>query len=255
MARVPFIQVFLHLCMRAVETSHANMEPGIQDDGSFVCAQGALSKKEVDQAMLQFRAFDIDGDGVVSFADFATAMTKHNAAFKNPSRQPELRKMFKDADIDNNGQVDRIDFFLMRVRDRRKQRAAAAAVVPAGGGAQAVRSGPSQQHCSAAPSGSQSQGVEDIEEGMISLDVAAILQVAQADRGPGSGTPRSQGSGSSDQATERSYHSAISSQASADSSSTKTSAASGDIEAQGGAPAAAPMRKTNSFLSLGRLRG
>lgn len=235
------------------------MEATIRDDGSFVCAQGALSKREVDQAMLQFRAFDVDGDGVVSFADFAAAMAKHNAAFKNPARHPELRKMFNDADIDNNGRVDRIDFFLMRVRDKRKQREAATAASTAAGGGTAAR-GPPPQQPRVAPSESQSQG-GDIEEGMFSLDLGRIVQVAREDRGPVKGTPSSQ-SGSSDQATERSYNSAISSQASiethlsADSSSTKTSAASGDIEAQGGsAPAAAPPRRTNSFLSLGKLRG
>ena len=87
------------------------MEATIRYDGSFVCAQGTLSKKEVDHAMLQFRAFDVDGDGVVSFEDFATAMAKHNATFKNPVRQLELRKMFKEIDIDQSGAVSSVELY------------------------------------------------------------------------------------------------------------------------------------------------
>ena len=80
-------------------------------DGSFSCPLGRLTKREVEQeskaqlvsklrkqtvtgarvprraqAVVQFRAFDIDEDGVVSFDDFATAMIRHNPALAHPSQ-------------------------------------------------------------------------------------------------------------------------------------------------------------------------
>ena len=39
------------------------------------------------QAVLQFSAFDVDDDGVVSYEDFATAMTRHNPALAHPSKK------------------------------------------------------------------------------------------------------------------------------------------------------------------------
>jgi hypothetical protein len=79
-------------------------------DGSFSCPMGKLTKREVDQerakgvsrpsqghssrvcvchaqAVLQFSAFDVDDDGVVSYEDFATAMTRHNPALAHPSKK------------------------------------------------------------------------------------------------------------------------------------------------------------------------
>ena len=56
-------------------------------DGSFSCPMGKLTKREVDQAVLQFTAFDVDDDGVVSYEDFATAMTRHNPALAHPSKK------------------------------------------------------------------------------------------------------------------------------------------------------------------------
>ena len=75
----------------------------LREDGGFVCPAGTLSKREVDQAMVQFRAFDTDGDGVVSYADFRAAMIKHNPAMGAADKQVELQRRFRDADIDGNG--------------------------------------------------------------------------------------------------------------------------------------------------------
>ena len=42
----------------------------MHDDGSFVCAHGALSPPEVKLARANFVEFDVDGDGLISHQDF-----------------------------------------------------------------------------------------------------------------------------------------------------------------------------------------
>ena len=164
-----------------------------QSDGSFVSPSGRLTRKEVEQATLQFTEFDVDGDGLVSFADFSTAMAKHNSAFADPSKRGQLETMYKGVDLDGNGRVDVVDFMLMRVRAKQGSSTPAAAAA-AGAHRIDVRPG------SAEAGGQNGGGGGDV----VHLDLALIAQAAREDRG--GATPSS-----SDGSTERSFHSAASS--------------------------------------------
>ena len=76
-----------------------------QTDGSFACELGTLTKHEVEEATIQYRAFDVDDDGLISFDDFAMAMQKHSPALARPEKRLQLEQMFHNADIDGSGAV------------------------------------------------------------------------------------------------------------------------------------------------------
>ena len=182
-----------------------------QSDGSFVSPSGRLTRKEVGQATLQFTEFDVDGDGLVSFADFSTAMAKHNSAFADPSKRGQLETMYKGVDLDGNGRVDVVDFMLMRVRAKQGSSTPAAAAA-AGAHRIDVRPG-------SAEAGGQNGGGGGGD--VVHLDLALIAQAAREDRG--GATPSS-----SDGSTERSFHSAASSLPSSSSGPSSTPSTSRD---------------------------
>ena len=136
-----------------------------QDDGSFSCPLGQLTKAEVEQAVVRFRAFDVDEDGVVSYEDFNTAMIRHNPALAHPSQTTHLRHMFRAADIDGSGTIDVIDFVLMRLRNKQEstqpERAAKAWALPSTGN---TASASSSASASASASASLLQVDQDRDE-------------------------------------------------------------------------------------------
>ena len=90
----------------------------MHDDGSFVCAHGALSPPEVELARANFVEFDVDGDGLISHQDFVAAMSRHDPNWAAPNRRAQLDAMYAAVDLDGDGQVDFIDFAVMRVRKK-----------------------------------------------------------------------------------------------------------------------------------------
>lgn len=84
-------------------------------DGSFDCPAGRLTRWEVEQATIQFKAYDIDADGLVSFPDFCTAMVAHDPTLGQPAHRAQLAAMYRSADIDQDGRVELLDFLRMRL--------------------------------------------------------------------------------------------------------------------------------------------
>ena len=157
-------------------------------DGCFVCPEGQLPPHEVEQATTQFQAFDIDNAGSVSFANFATAMIRHDKTFGHPSRRQQLESMYRAADVDGNGRVDLIDFLVMRVRNNRAARSEVAS--------------------DASVRVDIDQASEAMQQQLRFLDLSLITQAAREDRGqPTAGS----GSGSDQALSARSYVTALSS--------------------------------------------
>lgn len=208
--------------------------------GEFVCPQGKLSKRDVDGAMAQFSAFDIDGDGVVSWEDFHFAMTRHDPSLGHPSRRIQLEAMFKAVDVDDSGRVDAIDFLLMTLR--KKQGGAPGR--PQGGG------GHDHQVDVPDDEAGDGGGVGGVTGALRYLDLRLIARVARQDRGLDPDIESGSESGSSEKSpcspisSGRSYNSA---QSSMTSNSNSDSGARSPID--GGSPSA--LRRPSLFARRG----
>jgi hypothetical protein len=87
-------------------------------DGTFSCSLGTLSLDEVSAARVNFEKFDVDGDGIISRADFGAAMCRHDLSFRDSSRREQLDTMYAAVDLDGTGQVTLEKFAVMRVRKK-----------------------------------------------------------------------------------------------------------------------------------------
>ena len=87
-------------------------------DGTFSCSLGTLSLDEVSAARVNFEKFDVDGDGIISRADFGAAMCRHDPSFRDSSRREQLDTMYAAVDLDGTGQVTLEKFAVMRVRKK-----------------------------------------------------------------------------------------------------------------------------------------
>ncbi len=156
-----------------------------QDDGSFSCPLGQLTKAEVEQAVARFRAFDIDKDGVVSYEDFNTAMIRHNPALAHPSQTIHLRHMFRAADINGSGTIELTRWVLMRLRSKLQQestqpeRAAKVSTLPSTGNT-----------ASASPSPSASLRVDQESLGLRDHEACAATSNSSPHSPPGHPAPR-----------------------------------------------------------------
>ena len=74
-----------------------------------------VSDDELRGAERTFARFDVDGDGVISFADFASAMARLEPATAH-SGGAALRAMFDAVDVDGDGAVHFAEFVLMQLR-------------------------------------------------------------------------------------------------------------------------------------------
>ena len=89
--------------------------------GKFVCAQGSLTEHEVDLAMQNFRAYDIDQDGAISLPDFRNAMVSHNPQWGAPEKSADLMKLFRSVDTGGRGLVCFQEFCIMRVGKKNRE--------------------------------------------------------------------------------------------------------------------------------------
>ena len=92
----------------------------MHDDGSFVCAHGALSPPEVELARANFAGFDVDGDGLISHQDFVTAMSRHDPSWAAPNRRAQLDAMYAHVDVGGTGRVTFENFAVMRVQNQQE---------------------------------------------------------------------------------------------------------------------------------------
>jgi hypothetical protein len=97
----------------------------ITASGMFKCAEGELTEAEVVASRRNFRAYDIDGDGVISRQDFEGAMLKYDSMWSDASKKGELDEMYAAVDIDGTGRVDFLKFAAMRVRKKSELASAA----------------------------------------------------------------------------------------------------------------------------------
>ena len=88
-------------------------------DGSFVSAHGSLTPAEVELTQRQFLEFDVDGDQSISRRDFGEAMGRNDPQWREPQRQAKLDAMYAAVDRDGDGRVSFVDFAAMRVRKKR----------------------------------------------------------------------------------------------------------------------------------------
>jgi hypothetical protein len=88
--------------------------------GCFVCSQGTLCKEDVDLSMRNFVAYDVDGDGVISRADFRAAMVAHDPTWSKPEKSADLERLFRSVDTAGTGLVRFVEFCVMRVQKQRK---------------------------------------------------------------------------------------------------------------------------------------
>ena len=91
----------------------------VLEDGSFVCKCGSLSPEELELARQNFLKFDVDGDGVISRADFGQAMGVYDSSWTEESGKLLLDSLFAAANIDGSGRVTPAQFCVMRV-DKKK---------------------------------------------------------------------------------------------------------------------------------------
>ena len=121
----------------ALETPRTMASGNFLPDGSFVCAIGSLTADEVALAKVNFRKFDVDGDGIISRGDFGAAMGKHDASWRSSEKAAQLDSMYAAVDIDGTGTVSFDKFAVMRVRKKltAAERAKAQKVRPPAAGA------------------------------------------------------------------------------------------------------------------------
>lgn len=101
---------------RKLQATLSSSRASFTNDGGFASPEGKLNQRQVAKAMQQFDQWDIDRDGLVSFTDFATAMSRHDPSLADPSKQARLEGMYATVDISGMGSVDAVDFLLMYVR-------------------------------------------------------------------------------------------------------------------------------------------
>ena len=95
-----------------------NFLPQWLPDGSFSCRYGVLTPDEVQLARANFVEFDVDRDGVISRMDFHMAMARHSPAWAAPAKRGQLDAMYAAVDTDGDGRVSFVDFAVMRVRKK-----------------------------------------------------------------------------------------------------------------------------------------
>jgi hypothetical protein len=100
------------------DSSSAQPAGRLQPDGSFVCPLGSLTTAEVVLARENFSKFDVDGDGVISRADFGAAMARYDPSWRDEERRAQLDAMFMAVDLDGSGRVAFDKFAVMRVRKK-----------------------------------------------------------------------------------------------------------------------------------------
>ena len=88
-------------------------------DGSFVSEHGSLTPAEVELTQRQFLEFDVDGDQSISRRDFGEAMGRNDPQWREPQRQAKLDAMYAAVDGDGDGRVSFVEFAAMRVRKKR----------------------------------------------------------------------------------------------------------------------------------------
>ena len=101
---------------RKLQATLSSSRASFTDDGGFASPEGKLNQRQVVMAMKQFDAWDVDRDGVVSFTDFVTAMSRHDPSLAHPSKRPQLEGMYATVDVGGMGSVDAVDFLLMYIR-------------------------------------------------------------------------------------------------------------------------------------------
>jgi len=90
----------------------------MQPDGSFVCEYGMLTAHEMHLCQRQFVEFDVDCDHCISRRDFGEAMCRNDGKWMEPRRQAKLDAMYAAVDLDGDGRVSFLDFAVMRVRKK-----------------------------------------------------------------------------------------------------------------------------------------
>ena len=115
---------------RKLQATLSSSQASFTDDGGFASPEGKLNQRQVVMAMKQFDQWDVDRDGVVSFTDFVTAMSRHDPSLAHPSKRPQLEGMYATVDVSGMGSVDAVDFLLMYIRKE-----VAASLSSRGGGA------------------------------------------------------------------------------------------------------------------------
>ena len=90
----------------------------MQADGSFACEYGMLTPAEMQLCQRQFVEFDVDGDQSISRRDFGEAMCRNDRKWLEPRRQAKLDSMYAAVDLDGDGRVSFLDFAVMRVRKK-----------------------------------------------------------------------------------------------------------------------------------------
>ena len=53
----------------------------------------------------RFKSFDLDGDGLITLAEFKTVMSKHAQSQGKPVNIQKMEKMFAKYDINGDGEV------------------------------------------------------------------------------------------------------------------------------------------------------
>lgn len=101
---------------RKLQATLSSSRAYFTDDGGFASPEGKLNQRQVVLAMKQFDQWDVDRDGVVSFTDFVTAMSRHDPSLAQPSKRAQLEGMYATLDSSGMGSVDAVDFLLMYIR-------------------------------------------------------------------------------------------------------------------------------------------